>query len=149
MLSDLDHSSIWRGYQVYKQVCSTCHSTEFMAFCNLVGVGHTEVEAKALAEETEVQDGPMNMVRYLCIPASFTITFPSLTPILKQPGQLIMGHFPQTSAISSMLGMVERTTSSPFSLANVIPHWEEAAGGAVLQPLLPWASNYCVPAHLQ
>lgn len=43
--------SIRRGYQVYKQVCSACHSMEYLAFRNLVGVSHTEEEVKALAEE--------------------------------------------------------------------------------------------------
>lgn len=43
--------SIRRGYQVYKQVCAACHSMEYLAFRNLVGVSHTEEEVKALAEE--------------------------------------------------------------------------------------------------
>ncbi|KAI4902918.1 hypothetical protein NFI96_010943 [Prochilodus magdalenae] len=58
MLSSLDHASIRRGYQVYKQVCAACHSMEYLAFRNLVGVSHTEEEVKALAEEIEVVDGP-------------------------------------------------------------------------------------------
>lgn len=45
------HCSIRRGYQVYKQVCSACHSMEYLAFRNLVGVSHTEAEVKSLAEE--------------------------------------------------------------------------------------------------
>nr|XP_057911438.1 cytochrome c1, heme protein, mitochondrial [Doryrhamphus excisus] len=57
-LSSLDHASIRRGYQVYKQVCSACHSMEYLAFRNLVGVSHTEDEVKAIAEEVEVVDGP-------------------------------------------------------------------------------------------
>ncbi|XP_073325135.1 cytochrome c1, heme protein, mitochondrial [Pagrus major] len=57
-LSSLDHASIRRGYQVYKQVCSACHSMEYLAFRNLVGVSHTEAEVKVLAEEVEVVDGP-------------------------------------------------------------------------------------------
>ena len=44
-------SSVRRGYQVYKEVCSACHSMNQLAFRNLVGVSHTEEEAKALAEE--------------------------------------------------------------------------------------------------
>lgn len=43
--------SVRRGYQVYKQVCASCHSMDYLAFRNLVGVSHTESEAKALAEE--------------------------------------------------------------------------------------------------
>ncbi len=33
------------------QVCSACHSLRFIAFRNLVGVTHTEAEAKAIAAE--------------------------------------------------------------------------------------------------
>ncbi|KAL7884276.1 hypothetical protein AOLI_G00070460 [Acnodon oligacanthus] len=58
LLSALDHASIRRGYQVYKQVCAACHSMEYLAFHNLVGVSHTEEEVKGLAEEIEVVDGP-------------------------------------------------------------------------------------------
>ena len=43
--------SVRRGYQVYKQVCQACHSMQYIAFRNLVGVTHTEEEARALAEE--------------------------------------------------------------------------------------------------
>lgn len=46
--------SLRRGFQVYKQVCSACHSMEYLAFRNLIGVTHTEAEAKALAEEVRV-----------------------------------------------------------------------------------------------
>uniref|UniRef100_A0A2K6MT33 Cytochrome c1 n=1 Tax=Rhinopithecus bieti TaxID=61621 RepID=A0A2K6MT33_RHIBE len=50
-LSSLDHTSIRRGFQVYKQVCSSCHSMDFVAYRHLVGVCYTEDEAKALAAE--------------------------------------------------------------------------------------------------
>ncbi|CAG9768103.1 unnamed protein product [Ceutorhynchus assimilis] len=54
----LDHASVRRGYEVYKQVCSACHSLRFIAYRNLVGVTHTEEEAKAEAEEQMITDGP-------------------------------------------------------------------------------------------
>lgn len=53
LLSSLDHQSIRRGYQVYKEVCSACHSMQFIRFRELVGVSHTEEEARTLAEEYE------------------------------------------------------------------------------------------------
>ncbi|ORX92405.1 hypothetical protein K493DRAFT_338827 [Basidiobolus meristosporus CBS 931.73] len=56
--STFDHASIRRGYQVYQEVCAACHSLDRIAFRNLVGVSHTEDEAKALAEAIEVEDGP-------------------------------------------------------------------------------------------
>lgn len=53
-----DSAALRRGYEVYRQVCSTCHSMDLLAYRNLVGVSHTEVQAKALAESFEVKDGP-------------------------------------------------------------------------------------------
>lgn len=47
-------SSIRRGYEVYKQVCAACHSMKYLAYRNLIGVSHTELEAKAEAEEQQV-----------------------------------------------------------------------------------------------
>ncbi|KAM7282921.1 cytochrome c1, heme protein, mitochondrial [Ixodes scapularis] len=57
-LSSLDHASIRRGYEVYKQVCAACHSLKYIAYRNLVGVSHTEAEAKAEAESVQILDGP-------------------------------------------------------------------------------------------
>jgi ubiquinol-cytochrome c reductase cytochrome c1 subunit len=57
-LNGFDHSSIRRGYQVYREVCSTCHSLDRIAWRNLVGVSHTVDEVKAMAEEVEYEDGP-------------------------------------------------------------------------------------------
>jgi len=57
-LQSLDHASIRRGFEVYKQVCASCHSIEQIAYRNLVEVSHTYEEARALAESTMVLDGP-------------------------------------------------------------------------------------------
>lgn len=43
---------------MYRQVCSTCHSLEYIHYRNLVGATHTEEQAKALAQSIEVTDGP-------------------------------------------------------------------------------------------
>ncbi|XP_014664360.1 PREDICTED: cytochrome c1, heme protein, mitochondrial-like [Priapulus caudatus] len=56
--SSIDHASIRRGYEVYKQVCAACHSMKYIAYRNLVDVCHTEAEAKAEAEEQFIEDGP-------------------------------------------------------------------------------------------
>ena len=47
----LTYYSIRRGYEVYKQVCAACHSLHYIAYRNLIGVSHTEAEAKAEAEQ--------------------------------------------------------------------------------------------------
>ncbi|XP_068789724.1 cytochrome c1, heme protein, mitochondrial [Struthio camelus] len=80
MLSSLDHSSLRRGYQVYKQVCSACHSMDYLAFRNLIGVTHTEEEAKALAEEVEVVDGPDENGEMFTRPGKISDYFPKPYP---------------------------------------------------------------------
>jgi len=58
IMDSWDTASLRRGFEVYRQVCSTCHNMDFTFYRNLVGVTHTEVQAKALATSIKVQDGP-------------------------------------------------------------------------------------------
>jgi len=53
-----DHDALRRGHQIYQQVCATCHSLNHRAFRHLVGVCYTEAEAKAIAKNTTIMDGP-------------------------------------------------------------------------------------------
>lgn len=75
--SSLDHTSIRRGYEVYKQVCAACHSMRFLAYRNLVGVSHTEKEAKAEAEEVMVTDGPNDEGHMFQRPGKLADYFPN------------------------------------------------------------------------
>jgi len=58
VFSSYDHASIRRGHQVYQQVCAACHSVALLHYRDLVGVCYTEDEAKEMALENEVTDGP-------------------------------------------------------------------------------------------
>ncbi|QIB32781.1 cytochrome c1 [Ancylobacter pratisalsi] len=56
-----DQAQLQRGFQVFKEVCSSCHSAHLLAFRNLAqegGPGFTEAQAKTVAETYQVQDGP-------------------------------------------------------------------------------------------
>ena len=56
-----DQAQLQRGYQVYREVCSSCHSMKFVSFRNLAeagGPGFSESQVKALSESFKVQDGP-------------------------------------------------------------------------------------------
>lgn len=79
-LSALDHSSMRRGFQVYKEVCSACHSLNFIAYRNLIGNTHTADEAKALAEENLVRDGPDDKGNYFNRPGKLSDYFPRPFP---------------------------------------------------------------------
>ena len=56
-----DRGQIQRGFKIYKEVCSACHSMNYVAFRNLAeegGPGFTAEEARAIAAEYKVKDGP-------------------------------------------------------------------------------------------
>ncbi len=53
-----DRASAQRGYQVYKEICSACHSLKLVAYRNLTEIGFSENEVKQIAAEASVTDGP-------------------------------------------------------------------------------------------
>lgn len=53
-----DRQAIQRGFKIYKEVCSACHSLHRVAFRNLSDLGFTETEVKAIASGYSIQDGP-------------------------------------------------------------------------------------------
>jgi cytochrome c1 len=58
---DFDNAQLQRGYQVYKQVCSNCHSMRLLSYRNLGEKGGPEfspASVKALAEQVQITDGP-------------------------------------------------------------------------------------------
>jgi ubiquinol-cytochrome c reductase cytochrome c1 subunit len=77
LFNTLDHASIRRGYEVYKQVCSACHSMKYTYYRHLVGVSHTEDEAKAEASEIMVTDGPNDEGNMYQRPGKLADSFPA------------------------------------------------------------------------
>ena len=58
-----DRGSLQRGYQVYTEVCASCHSMQYLSYRNLAEKGGPEFsieQAKAIASNFEVKDGPNN-----------------------------------------------------------------------------------------
>jgi ubiquinol-cytochrome c reductase cytochrome c1 subunit len=56
-----DRAALQRGFQVYKEVCSSCHALSLLFYRNLGGPGGPgfgEDEVKAIAAGYKVQDGP-------------------------------------------------------------------------------------------
>lgn len=80
LFNSLDHKSMRRGWEVYKNVCSACHSLQYVAYRELVNVTHTEQEAKAIAAEVQVQDGPDETGAYYMRPGKLTDMVPSPYP---------------------------------------------------------------------
>jgi ubiquinol-cytochrome c reductase cytochrome c1 subunit len=75
-----DRASIRRGFQVYQQVCASCHSLNFLSYRNLVNVAYTEEEMKAMAADVDVEDGPNDKGEMFDRPGTLTDHIPRPYP---------------------------------------------------------------------
>ena len=54
-----DQAQLQRGFKIYREVCSSCHSLDLVAFRNLAdpgGLGFSEAQAAAVAAEYKIKD---------------------------------------------------------------------------------------------
>jgi ubiquinol-cytochrome c reductase cytochrome c1 subunit len=76
-----DRAALQRGFQVYKEVCASCHSMSLVSYRNLQALGFSEDEVKAIAAQYEVTAGPNDageMFQRPAIPADpFVKPFPN------------------------------------------------------------------------
>jgi ubiquinol-cytochrome c reductase cytochrome c1 subunit len=55
-----DRQQLQRGFQVYKEVCSACHSMKLVAFRDLEEIGFSKPEVKAIAKQWPVEVASIN-----------------------------------------------------------------------------------------
>src|SRR5919202_5034887 len=78
-----DTPQLQRGYRVYSEVCSNCHSMALLSFRNLAERGgpyFTEAQAKQIASEYKVQDGPNDQGEMFERPGRLSDRFPRPFP---------------------------------------------------------------------
>lgn len=74
-----DQAQLRRGFKVYKEVCSSCHSIKMLAFRNLGDVGGPAFsvdEVAALAASYKIKDGPNAAGDYFERPGRASDRFP-------------------------------------------------------------------------
>jgi ubiquinol-cytochrome c reductase cytochrome c1 subunit len=75
-----DRAAAQRGYQVYKEVCSACHSMTQVHFRDLAGIGFTPDEIKAIAASVKVPGPPDAQGQSSPVPGKPADAFPSPFP---------------------------------------------------------------------
>jgi ubiquinol-cytochrome c reductase cytochrome c1 subunit len=58
LFGTFDRASLQRGFQVYQQVCSSCHGMSLLSYRNLRDIGLSEDQVTAIAASVTVTDGP-------------------------------------------------------------------------------------------
>lgn len=56
VFGQFDRPQLQRGFQVYREVCSSCHSLDYIAFRNLQSLGYSELQTKILASEYVIEE---------------------------------------------------------------------------------------------
>jgi ubiquinol-cytochrome c reductase cytochrome c1 subunit len=55
-----DERQLQRGFQVYSEVCSACHSLKLVSFRDLKGIGYNDAEIKKIASDWKTQVPSIN-----------------------------------------------------------------------------------------
>jgi ubiquinol-cytochrome c reductase cytochrome b/c1 subunit len=74
-----DTAQLQRGFKIYREVCSTCHSLKLVAFRNLSdpgGPGFSEAQAATIASGFQVTDGPNDKGEMFQRPGKISDYFP-------------------------------------------------------------------------
>ncbi len=78
-----DRAQLQRGWEVFRQVCSSCHSLNYLRFRNLAEPGGPEFtvkQAKAFAAQYEITDGPNDEGEMFTRPGRLSDAFPPPYP---------------------------------------------------------------------
>jgi ubiquinol-cytochrome c reductase cytochrome c1 subunit len=78
LFGKFDRGSLQRGYQVYTEVCASCHSMKYVSYRNLFEPGgpeFSEDQVKAIAANFEVTDGPNSDGEMFVRPAKLSDKF--------------------------------------------------------------------------
>ena len=122
-----DRASLQRGYQVYQEVCSGCHSVKHLSYRNLSEKGGPEFlleEAKAIAAQFEVTDGPNEDGEMFTRPGRLSDKFVSPFPNVKAAAAANDGAYPPDMSV-----LVKARKGGADYIYSLLMGYEEAPVG--------------------
>jgi ubiquinol-cytochrome c reductase cytochrome c1 subunit len=120
-----DQAQLQRGFKVFREVCSNCHSMKLVAFRDLAapgGPGFSEEQAKALAAEYMIKDGPNEAGDMFERPGRLSDYFPPPFPN-EQAARAAFGAYPPDMSVLAKARTYER--GFPLFLADPIIQYQE------------------------
>jgi ubiquinol-cytochrome c reductase cytochrome c1 subunit len=82
-----NEAALQRGFQVYEEVCATCHNLSHLHYADLAGIGYDPAQIKAFAARSQVLAGPNKEGKMYERPAL--------------PSDLFVGPFPNEEAAAA------------------------------------------------
>ncbi len=138
-----DRAQLQRGYKVYREVCSACHSMEFVSFRNLSeegGPGFTPEQVKVIASEFEIEDGPNDDGDMFMRPGLLSDRFPAPFPNVQIARLANGGAFPPDLSV-----LAKARVGGPDYIYALLMGYEEAPAGVELA--IGMSYNTVFPNH--
>ncbi len=125
-----DRASLQRGFQVYKEVCASCHSMEYLTYRNLGEPGgpeFSEMEVKAIAASFEVNDGPDSQGEMFTRPGKPSDKFVSPHPNKEAAAAANGGAYPPDMSV-----LVKARKGGANYIYSVLVGYEDPPPGVTL-----------------
>ena len=125
-----DRASLQRGFQVYKEVCSSCHSMQYLSYRNLGEPGGPEFtleEVKAIAASVEIEDGPDSQGEMFTRPGKPSDKFKSPYPNVEASTVANGGAYPPDMSV-----LVKARPGGADYMYSVLMGYEEPPVGMKL-----------------
>ena len=125
-----DRASLQRGYQVYNEVCASCHSMRLLSYRNLGEKGgpeFSEKEVKAIAASYQIKDGPNEqgeMIERAGLPRD---KFKSPYPNKKAAREVNGGAYPPDMSV-----LVKARKGGANYIYSVLVGYEDPPAGVIL-----------------
>ena len=125
-----DRASLQRGFQVYKEVCASCHSMQYLSYRNLGEPGGPEFsaeEVKAIAASVEIDDGPDSQGEMFTRPGKPSDKFKSPYPNIEASTVANGGAYPPDMSV-----LVKARPGGADYMYSVLMGYEEPPAGMKL-----------------
>ena len=130
LFGKFERGSLQRGYQVYTEVCSSCHSMKYLSYRNLGEKGgpeFSEAEVKAIAASFEVTDGPNADGEMFTRPAKLSDKFVKPYENVKAAEAANGGAYPPDMSV-----LVKARSGGVDYVYSLLQGYEDAPSGMVL-----------------
>lgn len=141
-----DQAQLQRGLQVYKDVCSACHSMKLVPFRMLGELGYSEEQVKAFAAQYTVTDGPNGDGEMFERPGIPTDHFPSPFPNAEAAAAANNGAAPPDFSLIAKARGVER--GFPTFIFDIFTQYQEGGPDYIYNLLTGYVNppeGYTVP----
>ncbi len=121
-----DPQQLQRGFKVYREVCSSCHSLKLLAFRNLAdpgGPGFTEPQAATIAATFQVTAGPNDQGEMFQRPGKLADYFPPPFPNDQAARNANGGALPPDMSVLAKARSVER--GFPWFIFDAFTQYQE------------------------